>query len=152
MGLGWEPRACFFKKEDWRNNVDGFLSKMFYNCGNIGERLFPRLSHRCDLAVKSYMLKSPNLCTVHAMKKPAATSQCHVVPKDTVLLSCSPVGEDCLSFVNQFSWDFSIGNGGLLPRKWNRLRSTCRQPQRWRPLYHLHLLSEQKLGFQGTLE
>lgn len=100
----------------------------FYNHRNIVEPLSTGLNHRDDLAFKSCMLKSPNLCTVCAIKKPAATYRCHVVPKETVLLNCSLVGEDCLSFVNHLSWGFFVGNGGLLPRKWSRLCSTCRQP------------------------
>lgn len=43
-----------------------------------------------------------------------------------------------------------LGYGCLLPweRRW--VRPPCWQPQRGRPLHHLHLLSQQRLGCQGT--
>lgn len=97
------------------------------------------------------MTKGLDFWTLHAVKKRAAACKSHVALKETALLSYSPMQEDGLGFVNQLSWDFSIGNGGLLPRKWDGLCSTRGQPQwRW-PLHHLHLLSEQELGRQGTL-
>ena len=55
---------------------------------------------------------------------------CPIATEETMLFSCSLVGDAWLSFVNQLPLTFSIGDGGLLPRKWNRLRSTCGQPQR----------------------
>lgn len=44
---------------------------MFYNSGNIVKPPSPGLRHRYDLAIEFCMLKSPNLCTVHAIKMPA---------------------------------------------------------------------------------
>ena len=55
---------------------------------------------------------------------------CPIAAEEAMLFRSSLVGDAWLSFGNQLPLDFSVGDGGLLPRKWNRLCSTCGQPQR----------------------
>lgn len=57
----------------------------------------------------------------------------------------SPTGTNC-RFVSLLA-----GHGGLLPRQRRRVRPPCGQPQRGWPLHHLHLLSQQRLGCQGSI-